>query len=91
MITNKIYVANFTDGTVSVIDGQTDLVIKTITVGTDPMGVAVNSNNNRIYVANKSSNNVSVIDGSTDTVITTVTVGTNPSLLDIMPYVQATN
>ncbi len=60
-------------------------VIKTITVGTTPMGVAVNSYNNRIYVANKDSNTVSVIDGSTDAVITTIAVGTNPSLLDIMP------
>jgi YVTN family beta-propeller protein len=40
--TNYAYVANDGDGTVSVIDTNTNLVVKTITVGSGPWGVAVN-------------------------------------------------
>ena len=50
----------------------------TITVGTNPAAVAVNSQTNTVYVANEGSNSVSVIDGATNTVTTTITVGSNP-------------
>jgi len=39
--TGKIYVANWSSDTVSVIDSETNTVIKTITVGTGPGGVGV--------------------------------------------------
>jgi YVTN family beta-propeller protein len=54
---------------VSVIDGETNSVIKTIPVGASPTDVAVNPNNNLIYVANVDSNTVSVIDGETNEVV----------------------
>ena len=50
-------------------------VISTISVGTAPVGVGVNSSTNRIYVANYNSNSVSVIDGSANTVVSTISVG----------------
>jgi len=50
----------------------------TISVGTDPDGVAYDSANGRMYVANYGSNNVSVIRTSDNTVIATISVGTNP-------------
>jgi len=76
--TNKIYVANANDDTVSVIDGSTDTVVDTVAVGDSPEGVGVNTATNKIYVANAGDDTVSVIDGSTDTVIDTVTVGDSP-------------
>lgn len=76
--TNRIYIANNSDTTVNVINGSTDTVINSITVGNSPYGVGVNVITNKIYVANNNGNNVSVINGATDTVITTVNVGTNP-------------
>ena len=36
------YVTNYGSGTVSVIDTSTNAVIATVTVGTDPYGVALN-------------------------------------------------
>lgn len=39
-------------------------VISTISVGSSPFGVGINSSTNRIYVANSDSNTVSVIEGS---------------------------
>jgi YVTN family beta-propeller protein len=59
---NRIYVANAGSNTVSVIDGTTNTVVATVTVGTTPFGVAANPVTNRIYVTNAGSNTVSVIE-----------------------------
>jgi YVTN family beta-propeller protein len=79
--TNKIYVANYSDNTVSVINGATDAVTGSpITVGTQPLGVGVNPTTNRIYVTNASDGNLSVINGQMDAVIGfPVTVGARPA------------
>jgi len=60
--TNRIYVANRGDGTVSVINGQTNAVVATIPVGLRPGGVTVNWRINRAYVAN-AGGTVSVLAG----------------------------
>ena len=76
--TNKIYVANSGDGTVSVIDGRNLTKIKDIEIidvynntsvrdkelTIEFSSIGVNQINNTIYVANKYNNTVSVIDGS---------------------------
>src|SRR5215472_14013694 len=82
--TDRIYVANGGvaskyQGTVSVINGRTNRVIKTIRVGREADSVAVNSATNRIFVTNDISGTVSVISGRTLRVIATVRVGANPS------------
>src|SRR3972149_7042684 len=53
-------------------------VISTISVGSKPYGVGVNSSTNRIYVSHYNSNTVSVIDGATNTVSSTISVGSHP-------------
>ena len=75
----RAYITNFNGDNVSVIDTATNTVIATITVGDQPVGVAVNPAGTLVYVANFSSNTVSVIDAATNTVTATVTVGTNPA------------
>ena len=59
--TNTVYVTNFNDNTVSVIDGSNNTVRATVSVGGYPWGVAVNPSTNTVYVANAGSNSVSVI------------------------------
>jgi YVTN family beta-propeller protein len=76
-VTNRVYVADFRESQVSVIDGATDQVVDTITVPASPAVVAVNDATNRIYVACQSGG-IAVIDGTNDTVIKTVTVGSIP-------------
>lgn len=61
-----------------VIDGFSNNITTTITVGDYPLGVGVNPTTNRIYVANGDSYNVSVIDGNTKSIIATVGVGELP-------------
>jgi YVTN family beta-propeller protein len=63
-------------------DVKAQTLLATITVGTTPTAVAVNSSTNKIYVANRNSNNVTVIDGVTNSTIT-VRVGIGPQGLAI--------
>ncbi len=50
-VTNKVYVTNLSDSSVTVIDGATNTTV-TVLVGSLPRAVALNPANNRIYVAN---------------------------------------
>jgi YVTN family beta-propeller protein len=83
--TNRIYVANYASKSVSVRDGATDTVIKTVPVGTNPCAVSVNSTTNKVYVANYGSNSVSVIDGASNLVVATPTVGASPIAVGVNP------
>ena len=62
----------------SVAAATTLAVITTITVGSNPDGVAVNDADDTVYVTNFGSGDVSVINGRTGTVAGTITVGSNP-------------
>ncbi|MCA1565218.1 MAG: hypothetical protein LC803_06215 [Acidobacteria bacterium] len=74
--TNKVYVANVVDRSVSVIDGATNTVTATITGVSTHMGdLAVNSVTNKIYVTSAYDGNVNVIDGATNTVSKVVHTG----------------
>jgi len=63
-----VYVANGS-GTVSVIDGSTNTVTDTISIGGGPYGVAYDSATGEVYVANWASNMVSVISSTSTTTI----------------------
>jgi YVTN family beta-propeller protein len=86
---NKVYctLGRVGFGEVAVIDGATDSVIKTITVGTWPQALVHNPTNNKVYCANKGNpyyppdSTVTVIDGAADSVITTIMVGYLPYAL----------
>ena len=74
--TNLIYSANAGDGSVSVIDGTTNIVVATITTGGQPQGIVVNPVTNRINVALFAGlqSTVSVIDGGSNTVVASIPV-----------------
>ena len=58
-----MYVTNYSNNTVSVIDTNTNKVVgKPITVGSTPRGIAYDPVHARMYVTNYSNNTVSVID-----------------------------
>jgi YVTN family beta-propeller protein len=60
-------VTNFGSNSVSVIDPVTNTEVATITVGTQPTGIAFNPDNGFLYVANFGSSTVSVIAPLTTT------------------------
>lgn len=49
------------NGGVNIIDGNTNAVIGTVTVGLEPQGIDVNPMTNRIYVTNSLSGDLTVI------------------------------
>ena len=55
-VTNRVYVTNNGDTTVSVIDGSTNTVVATVTVGVSPNGIDVDLETNTVYVANYNAN-----------------------------------
>jgi YVTN family beta-propeller protein len=76
-VTNRIYVACQNAG-VAVIDGATDAILTSVTVGSIPDGVGVDRKRNLIYVSNLGGGTESVIDGKTNTVLKTITIGGSP-------------
>ena len=62
-----------------------DAVTTSVPVGTNPTGVAVNTDTRRVYVANRGSNSVTVIDADTNSVIATIPEGGVPSAVAINP------
>jgi YVTN family beta-propeller protein len=73
-ITNKVYVTNETDDTVTVINANNNTT-KTVAVGDRPLWIAINSETNRIYASSLTSANTAIIDGTTDTVEVTTASG----------------
>ena len=65
---NRIYVANAGSGNISVIDGATDHVVKTLPGEKHPYAIGFDAALRRVYVTNTYSNNVTVIDSATDSV-----------------------
>jgi YVTN family beta-propeller protein len=87
-ITNYIYAASTSSDSVSVINGNTNKITATISLGNNPedlTDIAVNPVTNLIYTTNISNNSVSVISGSSYKVIATIKVGNNPLGVAVNP------
>ena len=67
-LTNKVYMANFDDDTVTAFNAATGASV-VIPVGDGPAFVAVNPATNRGYVNNSRAASISGIDGAPDTLI----------------------
>src|SRR5450755_1414480 len=79
--TNKVYVDNVRDHTVSVIDLNVNKVTATVPLASKPAGLAVNQATNRFYVSVKGG--VAVYDGIDNSLITTIAVSGTPSIIAI--------
>ena len=62
----------------SVIDAATNKVVASVTVGSQPSGLAVSANGSRLYVTTKATDQVAVVDTATNKVLTKVAVGDAP-------------
>lgn len=71
------FVANGGSNDISIIDINSKKVIKTVPVGSDPVGAWIGKDN-RMYVDNESSKTVSVIDVATMNVVETINLGFTP-------------
>jgi YVTN family beta-propeller protein len=82
---DKVYCANQVSGSVTVIEGASNQVIATVTVGLGPCALCYNSKDNKVYCANHYSANATVIGGATNQVIATIAVGSDPCALCYEP------
>jgi YVTN family beta-propeller protein len=85
---NLIYVANYGDDTVSVINGETYDVTKVITGVVGANGVAYDSNHGLVYVTNQSIGMLTVISATTNTIVETTPVGDKPNGVAYNPTVN---
>ncbi len=76
----RVFVANTPADTVDVIDAATLAVVARVTVGIDPVGIAVRPDGREVWVANHVSDSVSVIDSDPASPTHLQVVGTVQSL-----------
>ena len=75
----KMFVPNYADGTLSVIDTATLLVTATVPVGANPRRLVCNEATHRVYVVNATTpGTLTVVDATTNAVVATVAVGADP-------------
>jgi len=75
-MTVKAYIPNSTSDNVSVIDTSSNTVMATITVGNEPIGVAVSPDGSKVCIANHdlgSAPTISIINAITNTISATIT------------------
>jgi YVTN family beta-propeller protein len=75
----EVFVANFLNGTVTVLSDSNDAVVATVAVGAEPDGIAYDSGKSEVFVANAENGTVTVISDSNNAVVATVPVGFGPS------------
>ena len=72
---DRVYAADQTSNTVSVIDTASNTVTATVAVGANPFWLAITPNGRRAYVANGGEDTVSVIHLANNEVIANIPVG----------------
>lgn len=82
-VSGKAFVTNAANNTLSIIDTVTNQTLSTVSVGANPVAVAVNNTLNRAYTANSQADSVSVVDTINYTVLSTVNVGSKPSAIGV--------
>jgi YVTN family beta-propeller protein len=78
-----LYVANYEDDTVTVIDLAQGAAIATVPVGPHPQAIAADPQANLIYAANMHGDSISVIDGAQKKVVATLKAGRHPYALTV--------
>ncbi len=84
--THRLFVSSIGDvyeehGYVSMIDPQTNTVLRSVQVGASPYGMAFNPSTGTVYVANADSNNVTIINGTSGAIEGSIPVGAYPTLV----------
>lgn len=86
----RLYVSNWGDNTVSVIDIESESVIANINVGKNPEGIVISNDGKLIYVANSDTDNISIVDVTTNRMVSEIKLnqdgipyGTSPTTMDI--------
>lgn len=81
------YITNSGDGTVSVVDTATNMVVQVIPVGNNPQAVTIHPAGTFVYVANLNDDTISIINTTTNAVDTTIPLvaGSTPQGIAVNP------
>ena len=82
---DRLYVANYGDDTVTVIDASAQRKIAVVPVGRHPKAIAFDPIRSLVYVANTGDGTVTVIDAATNGAVATLPAGKNPFALAVVP------
>jgi len=83
---SKLYVLNSLSNDMTVIDVQTSKILRTVTVGKEPHGIASPTSQDLLYVSNEGENSMTVVDTATDEVKAKYTsLGKRPNEIDVTP------
>ena len=82
---DRLYVANYGDDTVTVIDASTQRKIAVVPVGRNPKAIAFDPIRSLVYVANTGEGTVTVIDAATNGAVATLPAGKSPYALAVVP------
>jgi len=80
-----LYVANYGENSVAVVDATTGAVTATVPVGDRPKAIAFDPVLDRVYVANTIGDSVTIIDTSNNTVLATLPAGKSPYAMAVVP------
>jgi len=80
-----LYVANYGDNTVAVVNAKTGRIAAMLPVGDHPKAIAFDAERNLVYVANTGGNSVTVIDAKRQEVVVTLPAGKSPYALAVVP------
>ena len=80
-----VLVSNEKDNTITVLDGASLRVLRTVPVGERPRGIALSRDNKRLYVCAGDSDRVDVLDLETWTVVRHLPAGSDPELAALHP------
>ncbi len=86
--TGNIFVSNEADNTVSVIDGKTFEIIKTIPTGERPRDMRWHNNKNQLLIATSGSDRIEVLDIATLEITGFLEAGEDPEIFNIDPTGQ---
>jgi YVTN family beta-propeller protein len=82
---NKVYVTSYDMDGVAVVDGDGDSLLKFLSVGDHPYGLAYSPVSNKLYCSVHDSDVVAVFDAGSDTLLGRVSVGEDPGKLGYNP------
>jgi len=76
---HRYYLPNATDGTLTIVDTDNDIVSSTLAVGASPEQAVVDAAVGKVYVADRNSNSIAIVDAATETAAGTFAAGVQPS------------
>lgn len=81
----EVFIANYLNGTVTVLSDSNNGVVATVNVGAGPIGLAYDPGKGEIFVADHNNGTVTVISDGNNSVVATVPVGVGPNDLAYDP------